>query len=95
MSPLSLRDYVNGLAYELGARKVPTMPIVLARFLAFIGDIINTVGLKSFPFNSFRLNNILTEYQFDMSKTKKVCGELPYSISDGIKETVEWYKTTR
>jgi hypothetical protein len=38
------------------------------------------------------LNNILTEYIFDLSQTEQVCGELPYSLEEGVKELVYWLK---
>ena len=89
--PLSLRAYTNALAKELGAPLIPTVPLPFARFLAVVGDVFNAVGWRSFPFNNFRLNNILTEYQFDLSPTRAVCGELPYGFEDGIGATVKWF----
>lgn len=89
--PLSLRDYANGLAYEMGASKIPTLPLAVTRLLAVIGDTLNVCGFKRFPFNSFRLNNILTEYIFDMSSTENVCGSEPFSKERGIKETARWF----
>lgn len=91
-SPLSLRDYVNALAKGLNVHQPPTLPLPLAHIVAWVGDAIGKLGI-SFPFNSFRLRNIRTEYIFDMSLTKSVCGELPYSFEDGIKETLKWYKS--
>ncbi len=89
--PLSLRDYADGLAREIGATRIPTVPLAVARFLAVTGDALNACGLRSFPFNSFRLNNILTEYVFDLSITEAVCGPLPFTQEQGIKETVKWF----
>ncbi|HDS05832.1 MAG TPA: NAD-dependent epimerase/dehydratase family protein [Deltaproteobacteria bacterium] len=90
-SPLSLREYTNSLAKELNAPRIPTLPLVCAKTLAAMGDILNKMGWKSFPFNSFRLRNILTEYQFDLSATERVCGNLPYCFEDGIKATARWF----
>jgi hypothetical protein len=50
------------------------------------------LGLRSFPFNSFRLNNILTEYRFDLSKMRRVCRELPYTLDEGVAATVDWLR---
>lgn len=93
--PFSLREYTNGLARELNAPKIPTMPLPLAKILAWTGDLFNAVGMKRFPFNSFRLRNILTEYRFDMTSTRNVCGDLPYSFDDGICETASWFLSTQ
>jgi len=90
-SPLSLREYTNSLANELNAPKIKTLPLGYAKTLAVMGDVLNRMGWKSFPFNSFRLRNILTEYQFDLSETEQVCGELPFSFRDGVKATARWY----
>lgn len=92
--PLSLRDYTNGLAKAMGARPIPTVALPLARCLAVTGDVLNTIGLKRFPFNGFRLRNILTEYQFDLSQTEAVCGDLPFSFDDGVWETAKWFLTS-
>ncbi len=89
--PLSLRGYTNGLAKELNAPKIPTLPLICAKTLAVMGGILNRMGWRSFPFNSFRLRNILTEYQFDLSATERVCGDLPYCFEDGIKATSDWF----
>lgn len=89
--PLSLKDYADSLAVEMHASKIPTVPLPLARLLALTGDILNAFGLKHFPYNSFRLNNILTEYMFDMTKTQAVCGPLPYSQEQGVRQTAQWF----
>lgn len=89
--PLSLREYTDDLAREMGAARIPIIPIGAARILAVIGDVLNACGLRSFPFNSFRLNNILTEYVFDLSITEAVCGPLPFTREQGIKETAKWF----
>lgn len=88
--PLVLRDWVNALARELGAKEVKTYPEIVARAAAKVGDVINFLGFARFPFNSFRLNNILTEYVFDLSETQKVCGELPFTMEEGVVRTVRW-----
>jgi len=89
--PLALQDYTNKLAESMGAPGIPTLPVFLARWLAFAGDGLNRIGLRQFPFNSFRLRNILTGYQFDLSKTREVCGDLPFSFDEGVKATAKWY----
>ena len=90
--PISLRRWVDMLSGELGSGPIITIPAMLARFGAYTGDIVNLLGYKNFPFNSFRLNNVLTEYQVDTSDTERICGALPYSMEDGVHETVNWYK---
>jgi nucleoside-diphosphate-sugar epimerase len=89
-APLSLREYVDRLADALGVRRPPTLPLPLARALAATGDVLNALGVR-FPYNRFRLRNIRTEYVFDLEPTRRVCGELPRSFSQGIEATARWF----
>ncbi|MDQ3458147.1 MAG: NAD(P)-dependent oxidoreductase [Deinococcota bacterium] len=89
--PLSLRAWADAFQREFGAKPIKTYPETLVRAAARMGDAINALGYSSFPFNSFRLNNVLTEYTFDLSDTEAVCGPLPHTVSEGVKETAAWF----
>ena len=93
--PLSLRRWVDDLAIELNVGKVVSLPEPIAWSAAYVGDFINLLGFRSFPFNSFRLRNILTEYIFDLSATEGVCGPLPFTVENGISRTVRWFDGLR
>jgi nucleoside-diphosphate-sugar epimerase len=88
--PLSLRDYANRLADAMEVKRSATVPLPLAKVIALCGDLLNACGVR-FPYNSFRLKNIRTEYIFDMSKTQAVCGDLPKTFEGGVRETAYWY----
>lgn len=90
--PLSLRHWANLIQQELAAPPINTCPEGIAKIVAKVGDIINALGYKKLPLNSFRLNNVMTEYKFDLSETEMVCGQLPYSLEQAVKETVKWLK---
>ena len=92
--PLSLRYWADLIAQSFD-RTVPTLPRWIANLLAISGDFLNLVGFKSFPFNSFRLKNILTEYQFDLSSTESICGPLPFSVDEGVVRTCTWFKAAK
>ncbi len=94
-APISLRDWIDALSSELSGRSVRTMPIPMARLLAKCGDMLNAAGWRRFPFNSFRVNNILTEYTSDLAPTERVCGPLPYTMADGVVRTAKWFKHRR
>ncbi len=89
--PLSLKRYIDSLARALGRSRVPTLPLWCAKALSRVGDTLNLAGLTSFPFNSHRLANITAEYVFDLSATRDLCGDLPYTFQQGIEETAAWY----
>jgi nucleoside-diphosphate-sugar epimerase len=90
--PLSLRRYADDLANHLGAPRIRTYPLPMVRILARMGDVLNAAGWRRFPFNTFRLNNILTEYVFDTSATEKVCGPLPCTYEEGVAATADWFR---
>lgn len=91
--PLSLRAWADAIQREMGASPIRTIPEAAARSVALGGDLLNRLGWSRFPFNSFRLRNVLTEYQFDLRATEEICGPLPYSMNDGVRELVAWFRT--
>jgi len=93
--PLSLKKWVDMLSDELGSGDIITIPIILARLGALVGDVVNKLGFSSFPFNTFRLQNVLTEYQVNTDDTEEICGDLPYDTELGVEATVKWYKSLK
>lgn len=89
----SLREWAEALGRELKAPRIRTFPLFVAKTAAYIGDVAGMAGFGNFPFNSFRLKNILTEYIFDLRKLWNIVPHLPYTLTDGVRNTVEWYRT--
>jgi nucleoside-diphosphate-sugar epimerase len=89
--PLDLVAWGDAFQRAFQARPIPRVPVAFAHTLAYCGDAANALGIRSFPFNSRRLKNILTQYQFDLTATKAVCGPLPRTIEQGIQETADWF----
>ncbi|MCX5751419.1 MAG: NAD(P)-dependent oxidoreductase [Candidatus Saganbacteria bacterium] len=88
--PTSLNRWDEEIRRQFHASKIRAIPIILAWLLAKIGDLICLIGFREFPFTSFRMNNIMTEYVFDLSKTKSIVPELPYTMEEGVCETIKW-----
>ena len=91
--PIDLRLWAEGFRAALGAPRIRQAPEWLARIAALMGDVLKNSIWRGFPFTSFRLRNVLTEYQVDLSGTAEVCGPLPYSTEDGIRETTAWLRS--
>lgn len=91
--PMALEAWADAFARELGARPIPRLPRPLAVAAARTGDALQTLGWRGFPFTSFRLNNVLTAYRVDTSATREVCGPLPYTWQDGVRETTGWLRS--
>lgn len=91
--PVSLRAWSEAFRQEFGAPRIATFPIFMAKTAASIGDLIVRAGWKDFPFTSFRLNNILTEYVFDLSEIRQFVPLLPYTMTEGVRETIRWLRS--
>jgi nucleoside-diphosphate-sugar epimerase len=89
--PMSLQHWANTLAAKLRGPRIRTLPLWIARTAARIGDAVNAAGFRRFPFNSFRLRNVLTEYTFDLRATETVCGAVPHSLDEAAEETARWF----
>jgi len=89
--PIDLVSWCNALQVALKGPRIRVIPPWMARPLAWAGDLTNAVGFTQFPFNSFRLRNILTQYRFDMEDTRAVCGALPFTTQQGVDRTAAWF----
>jgi nucleoside-diphosphate-sugar epimerase len=92
--PISLRKWAEAIRREMAAPVIRTLPLSAARAAARLGDVLQSMGANDFPFTTFRLNNMLTEYVFDMSETRGIVPDLPYSMEEGVRETVRWLRSS-
>jgi nucleoside-diphosphate-sugar epimerase len=90
--PVSQRAWADSFQRLLGAPKIRTVPESLATLAARAGDLLNALGWRRFPFNSFRLGNVLTEYVYDLTPARELCGPLPFTTEDGVAATVQWLR---
>ena len=88
--PLILEEWAERFRVAFGAPAIRTIPMAVAVTAARIGDLVSRVGWRNFPFTSFRLTNVLTSYTVDLTATREVCGEIPYSVADGVAATAVW-----
>lgn len=89
--PIDLVRWCDALQVALKGPRIRAIPHWVARPLARVGDVLNSVGFSQFPFNSFRLRNILTQYRFDLEDTRAVCGALPFTMQQGVDRTAAWF----
>lgn len=87
--PIDLRAWADGFAARFG-KSIPTMPKPLARTLAFAGDVLTRAGVR-FPLTSQRLDNMLTEYVYDVGPIEAVHGRTRVGMDEGIERTARWY----
>jgi len=93
---LELREWINKISNVLIEKDIKiNLPIFVAKFLAIIGDGLLLLGFKKFPIQSFRLNNVLVNFNVNTTSLKKVCGKLPYNLDDAVINFVKSYKSLR
>ena len=44
------------------------------------------------PLTTFRLKNMLTGAHYPIEKTQNIVGQLPFSMEDGVHQTLEWMR---
>ena len=88
--PFDLKVWVEAVSRELTGRRVRYIPSWLVRALALGGDLVTAVGLP-FPITSGRYHSMTSDYETPMDRTIEALGEAPWSMEEGIRETVRWY----
>ncbi len=91
--PLAIADWAERFRATLGAPAIRRIPVGIARLAARAGDLVNALGWREFPFNSFRLSNVVTSSVVDLTATKAICGPLPVSLDEGVRRTAAWLAT--
>ena len=90
--PTELLDWVDGFSVGLTGKNVRIVPRAMVRAMAWVGDAVRGVGLN-FPIYSSRYHSMTEDYPTPMEATFEAFGEPPYSLQEGIRETVEGLKT--
>jgi nucleoside-diphosphate-sugar epimerase len=90
--PVDLFDWVDGFSRALTGHEARVIPRTLMRLLALLGDIPTRLTGKPFLINSSRFRSMTTNYETPMEPTFDLLGENPYTLEEGIDETVEWLR---
>jgi nucleoside-diphosphate-sugar epimerase len=91
--PTNIEEWANEIAGILNY-EIIHMPYILIYAAALFGDLMKKINVR-FPMTTFRLHNMTTDNLVDLSNTKKIASESPYTRMQGIQRTLEWmYKNT-
>ncbi len=92
--PTTTRQWAELIARASGVRPPRTLPDPLVRMLARAGDLGQALGYRNAPLTSFRLANMLRDTTgAPLEPTRDIAGPLPYSLNEGVEETVRWLRT--
>lgn len=91
--PYTMREIVDCISayYDL---KTPTVPNFIITPLAYALGVFKLAGLNV-PIYPFRLKNIKMNYCYDVSKSLEIGYKPEYGLSEGIKETLDWYEARK
>jgi len=84
--------WASGFCQALSGRSAPKIPRPLLRMIALVGDAISVVTGKPFYLTSSRYRSMTSDYPVPMEKTFEALGRGPYSLEEGIAETVHWLR---
>ena len=87
---MDVLEFAQAIQEAFGAPPVRQAPMVLLQTVARAGDLLKSMGVSNPPLTSFRLNNLLTPMNYDMSATRDVTGPAPYTLKEGVRATVAW-----
>jgi nucleoside-diphosphate-sugar epimerase len=94
--PMTISQWAETIAQTLGGRKIRTIPGPIMRGAAWTGDLLHALGWRRFPMTSFRLRNMWCDTTgVPIEPIQKVTGELPYSMQEGVKATIDWLRDQR
>ena len=84
--------WANGFCLALCGRPAPKIPRLLLRAIALAGDAITAIRGKPFYLTSSRYRSMTSDYPTPMDKTFEVIGKGPFTLQQGIDETVKWLR---
>ncbi len=88
--PTNIQVWADEIAAQLNI-SIQSIPLSLIKIAANLGDILKLLKIN-FPMTSFRLNNMTTDNIVDLSNTKEIAPNLPFTRIEGIQKTLEWLK---
>lgn len=89
---LELKEWADMISMEFNNKTTTEISTIPLTIFAKVGDFLQKIGWKNPPLTTFRLNNLITNMVYDTLKLEKLCGELPYSLKEGVTTTTEWMK---
>lgn len=87
--PLKQIEWINAFSKALTNHGVLQVPVGLIYMLALVGNMLKLIGLR-FPMDSSRYFNLTTTNPVPLDPIIDLFGIPPYSMAEGISETIQW-----
>ena len=89
----TIKEWADTISMKLRKNRVKTIPKSVVQLLAWAGDLMKRCGIKDPPISSFRLRNMRADTTFiPIEPTRRLTGPLPFSMEQGVEETITWLK---
>ena len=90
--PGPIDRWVFGFHRAIRGTEPPKLPAAMVHALALIGDGLGRLTGRPFFLTSSKLRSMTQDYPVDMAETFRVLGEPPWTLDQGIRQTVDWLK---
>jgi nucleoside-diphosphate-sugar epimerase len=91
---MDIAEFVDAFSRVVRGRPAKRANAVLMRTLARFGDLVVRIGLP-FPLTSTRYRSMTEDYPVSIERTLKLVGSGPYSLDEGVRETVASLRARR
>lgn len=88
---LELDEWVDAFSVALRGKPARRVDPRLLRALGRVGDLLGRANVR-FPLTSSRVSNMVNPSDAPMEPTLELLGESPWSLDDGVAETVRWLR---
>jgi GlcNAc-P-P-Und epimerase len=93
-APFDLLDWVNAASLRLTGRRAKSAPRSLLYLIALAGEAAQLCGVKA-PLSLLRYKAMTEDYLTPIQRTLDLVGPGPYSMEQGIEETLRWLASAR
>lgn len=91
-TPIDVKEFADTISRAFDASPVRSLPLPLLKLAAKAGDALQALGYKEPPLTTFRINNLCTNMLHDFWGLDAITGPLPFSMHEGVAQTVAWMK---
>lgn len=89
---LELTTWSNLISNKLHGTNVLEITPAILKCVSLTGDLLYKMGWKKVPLTTFRYNNLITNMEYNTEDLQSICGDLPYTLEEGVDITVSWIK---
>jgi nucleoside-diphosphate-sugar epimerase len=94
-NPIELKQWACKIQEYFKSARVREIPFLFLWLAAKIGDLLTNFGIRYFPLNSFRLNNLMTDCLVDTDPIFNIAGQIPFNLNEGVVITCRWIESER